>query len=321
MSRTFAASFLLSLGLLGPADRAGAQTVLPGLNATMRAERELVPSGHDVRVLLILEASKDVDLPGDLLTGLVLDTKVDDKPGTRINEPGKGGAVALRAGTRIERTLTVPIGRLLPAGGSSSDFARITLSWPDLPGANCMVKVAPDCGKLNVDDLDLAKTKVVLVTGAGDMTLVFLADKAPGTVKNFVKLAMSGFYDGTRFHRTIRNFMIQGGDPNTKDESKKDSWGQGNPGYTIKGEVNGTKHVRGVLSMANSGSPDTAGSQFFICHRDASHLDAGYTAFGNLEKGADVLDAIATAPVGGPQGDAPVNPVMLYYALVLPVKK
>jgi peptidyl-prolyl cis-trans isomerase B (cyclophilin B) len=127
------------------------------------------------------------------------------------------------------------------------------------------------------------------VIGKGEMVLEFWPDVAPGHVENFKKLAKQGFYDGTCFHRVIKGFMIQGGDPNTKDESKKGSWGMGGPGYQIKAEFNSKPHLRGVLSMARSGHPDSAGSQFFICHGEPRFLDNQYTAFGKLIKGDDVL--------------------------------
>jgi peptidyl-prolyl cis-trans isomerase B (cyclophilin B) len=136
----------------------------------------------------------------------------------------------------------------------------------------------------------------VISTSAGDMVIEFWPDVAPNTVSNFIKLAKSGFYDGTCFHRVIKGFMIQGGDPLTKDEAKKGSWGTGDPGYKIKAEFNKNSHVRGVISMARSQSPDSAGSQFFICHGDPKFLDGQYTAFGKLIKGDDVLEKIATTP-------------------------
>ena len=143
-----------------------------------------------------------------------------------------------------------------------------------------------------------AKEVAVLQTSAGQMVLEFWPDVAPKTVENFKKLAKEGFYDGTCFHRIIKGFMIQGGDPNTKDPTKEATYGQGGPGYTTKGEVNKRKHVRGVISMAHSGHPDSAGSQFFICHAEAKSLDGKYTAFGQLIKGDDVLEKLANTAVG-----------------------
>jgi peptidyl-prolyl cis-trans isomerase B (cyclophilin B) len=119
-------------------------------------------------------------------------------------------------------------------------------------------------------------------------------------VENFKTLARKGFYDGTCFHRVIKGFMIQGGDPNTKDAAKESSWGTGGPGHSVKAEFNDRTHARGVLSMARSNDPDSAGSQFFICHGNANFLDGKYTAFGKLIKGDDVLEKIGTTPTHSP---------------------
>jgi peptidyl-prolyl cis-trans isomerase B (cyclophilin B) len=140
----------------------------------------------------------------------------------------------------------------------------------------------------------------VIKTTQGDMVLEFWPDVAPKTVENFKKLARDGFYDGTCFHRVIKGFMIQGGDPNTKDASKESEWGTGGPGYKIKAEFNEKSHLRGVISMARSQNPDSAGSQFFIFHANSKFLDRQYTAFGKLIKGDDVLEKIATAPTHSP---------------------
>jgi peptidyl-prolyl cis-trans isomerase B (cyclophilin B) len=152
-----------------------------------------------------------------------------------------------------------------------------------------------------------AKEVAVIKTSEGEMVIEFWPDVAPKTVENFKTLAKKGFYDGTCFHRVIKGFMIQGGDPLTKDPAKEASWGTGDPGYKIKAEFNDRKHVRGVISMARSGDPqeqmgqpprpqfaDSAGSQFFICHGNPSSLDGQYTTFGKLIKGDDVLEKIAT---------------------------
>ncbi len=136
----------------------------------------------------------------------------------------------------------------------------------------------------------------ILSTNAGEMVIEFWPDVAPKTVENFKTLAKKGFYDGTCFHRVIRGFMIQGGDPLTKDPAQEARWGTGGPGYQIKAEFNDRRHVRGVVSMARSNHPDSAGSQFFICHNTSPHLDGMYTAFGKLLKGDDVLEKIATTP-------------------------
>lgn len=136
----------------------------------------------------------------------------------------------------------------------------------------------------------------IIKTTEGDITVEFWPDVAPKTVENFKTLAKKGFYDGTAFHRVIKGFMIQGGDPLTKDPAKESAWGTGGPGYTIKAEFNERSHKRGVLSMARSNHPDSAGSQFFICHGDPAFLDNQYTTFGKLLKGDDVLEKIGTTP-------------------------
>jgi len=136
----------------------------------------------------------------------------------------------------------------------------------------------------------------VITTTEGTMVIQFWTDAAPNTIANFKKLANQGFYDGTCFHRVIKGFMIQGGDPLTKDPSKEDMWGTGGPGYQIKAEFNDHSHARGVISMARSNDPDSAGSQFFICHGDPTFLDHQYTTFGKLIKGDDVLEKIGTTP-------------------------
>jgi peptidyl-prolyl cis-trans isomerase B (cyclophilin B) len=137
----------------------------------------------------------------------------------------------------------------------------------------------------------------VMTTSAGEMVFEFWPDVAPKTVESFKALARKGFFDGTAFHRIIKGFMVQGGDPLTKDPAKEDAWGTGGPGYTVKAEFNDRPHQRGVLSMARSSDPDSAGSQFFICHGAPSFLDHKYTTCGKLIKGDDVLEKIATTPV------------------------
>jgi peptidyl-prolyl cis-trans isomerase B (cyclophilin B) len=152
--------------------------------------------------------------------------------------------------------------------------------------------------------MSTTKELAVISTSKGDLTLEFWPDVAPGHVENFKKLAKQGFYDGTAFHRIIKGFMIQGGCPNTKSGGKGMP-GTGGPGYQIKAEFNTKTHSRGVLSMARSSSPDSAGSQFFICHGDAKFLDRQYTAFGQLVKGDEVLEAIANVPCSGPERSTP----------------
>src|SRR5512145_2025535 len=129
----------------------------------------------------------------------------------------------------------------------------------------------------------------------GDIVLRFFHDVAPGHVKNFIELAKKGFYNGTTFHRVIPGFMIQGGDPNSKSPDKS-RHGMGGPGYEIKAEFNATPHKRGIVSMAPSGRPDSAGSQFFICVKDSNFLDRQYTVFGEVVSGMEVADQIVNVP-------------------------
>ena len=156
----------------------------------------------------------------------------------------------------------------------------------------------------------------VIKTSEGDMVAEFWPDVAPKTVENFKKLARQGFYDGTAFHRVIKGFIIQGGDPLTKDESKRASWGTGDPGYKIAAEFNEKSHTRGVLSMARSNDPNSAGSQFFICHGAPTFLDRQYTAFGKLIKGDEVLEKIATTKTG--PGDRPLKRINVESIKIVP---
>src|SRR5439155_16915630 len=134
-------------------------------------------------------------------------------------------------------------------------------------------------------------------TSEGDMVVQFYTDAATNTIENCNKHARKGFYDGTIFHRIIKEFMIQGGDPNSKDPAKEYSYGEGGPDYNIKAEFNDHPHERGVLSMARGPDPDSAGSQFFICLAPVHRLDHQYTTFGKLIKGDDVLEKIGETPV------------------------
>jgi len=141
----------------------------------------------------------------------------------------------------------------------------------------------------------MGKAIAVIETVHGTIKLEFFEDIAPGHVKNFKDLAGKGFYDGTTFHRVIPGFMIQGGDPNSKSDNRS-SHGTGGPGYSIDAEFNDVKHERGVLSMARSQDPNSAGSQFFICMKDSFFLDGQYTAFGRVIEGMDVADKIVDEP-------------------------
>lgn len=149
----------------------------------------------------------------------------------------------------------------------------------------------------------MSETKAVIETKFGNMELRFFPDVAPNHVKNFIELAEKGFYDGTTFHRVIPGFMIQGGDPNSKDPDRS-KHGMGGPGYTVNAEFNEKPHKRGIMSMARAANPDSAGSQFFICVADSLFLDRQYTVFGEVVSGMEVADKIV-----GQERDGMDNPV------------
>ena len=192
---------------------------------------------------------------------------------------------------------------------------RGSASAADMPGADAppnhvlLNEYQPGQGIDAHRDGPLYAPRVAIETTAGTMEFELWDDVAPKTVANFVKLASEGFYNGTVFHRTIPGFMIQGGCP--------DGTGMGGPGWNVDAEFNDTPHTRGVLSMARAQDPNSAGSQFFVCHGDANFLDGQYTAFGRLVSGEDTLDAIANAPTKpGGEGSSPVEPVKIESAEV-----
>jgi len=156
--------------------------------------------------------------------------------------------------------------------------------------------------------------KATLKTNKGDMVIDFFDKETPNTVANFIKLAKSGFYDGVKFHRVIKDFMIQGGDPLTKDETKAAHWGTGGPGYKFDDEITaGNSNSIGTISMANAGR-NTNGSQFFINLRDNHFLNAKHTVFGQVTTGMEVARAIEAAPTG--PGDRPVEAVVINSILI-----
>jgi peptidyl-prolyl cis-trans isomerase B (cyclophilin B) len=151
--------------------------------------------------------------------------------------------------------------------------------------------------KKETSPMSTSNEVAVIKTSEGEMVVQFWTDAAPNTIENFKKLARQDFYDGTIFHRIIKGFMIQGGDPNSKDPAKESAYGEGGPGYKIKAEFNNHSHERGVISMARGPDPDSAGSQFFICLAPVRRLDGQYTTFGKLIKGHDVLEKMSDTPV------------------------
>ena len=170
--------------------------------------------------------------------------------------------------------------------------------------------------------------EAVLQTKVGNIVIKFFPEKAPNHVKNFQDLVKSGFYNGTKFHRVVPGFMIQGGDPNTK-KGDKSTWGQGGhevngKEVTVKAEFNDIHHARGIVSMARAQDPNSASSQFFICVADAGFLDGKYTVFGEVIEGMDVVDKIVGAPKDpqgpdNPEGSRPASPVTIDKALLQPL--
>src|SRR5574337_1132053 len=156
-------------------------------------------------------------------------------------------------------------------------------------------------------------SKATIETNFGNIVFELFPNIAPETVRNFTKLAKSNFYDGTKFHRVMPGFMIQGGDPNTK-KGDPSTWGTGGPGYTIPDEFSDIHHVKGIISMANTGAPNSSGSQFFIVSGDAGFLDGKYSAFGRVVSGLDVVDKIVNVPTKMSEGgekSSPIDPPVL----------
>ena len=180
-----------------------------------------------------------------------------------------------------------------PASPSSLNHSQHQKDAPEKGSAEAKEHAAKAHAKMASSD-----EVAVLETTKGKMVIEFWDKEAPQTVANFKKLARQGFYDGTGFHRIIKGFMVQGGDPKSKNPKAPDL-GTGDPGYKINDEFNAHKHVPGVISMANSGTPNSAGSQFFIVQGGAqAMLDGKYTAFGHVIEGMNVLNDIANTPVG-----------------------
>lgn len=178
-----------------------------------------------------------------------------------------------------------------------------------------MTSATPAPAAQEKSDMSEYQNKIVeLHTEAGQINLRFFPDIAPNHVKNFIDLAKSGFFDGTKFHRTIPGFVIQGGDPLTKTDNVR-AWGTGGSDKNVKAEFNPTPHKRGILSMARANDPDSASSQFFICVADVPSLDNKYTVFGEVTSGMDVADKIVNAATV-PGTDRPANPVTITKAVV-----
>jgi cyclophilin family peptidyl-prolyl cis-trans isomerase len=193
------------------------------------------------------------------------------------------------------------------AGAAATGYSSTTSSSVSNPATATTPAPAPKAEENR--PMEYYKDKVAeLHTSAGEIDIRFYPDAAPNHVKNFIDLAEKGFYNGTKFHRVIPGFMIQGGDPNTISGNPY-TWGTGGSGKNVAAEFNSIHHARGVVSMARSNDPNSASSQFFICVADAGSLDNQYTAFGKVTKGMDVADKIVNAPRGA--NDRPDNPTSI----------
>ncbi len=304
------------------------------------------PPGHGVTADAVdayLEVSSTVAFPGDELT---LTLTLDFKETTKASATFLSGhyltfyigekqlpslaktlpnLLEYQKGTRLIRNIPIDLGEVMKAGDASDGVQRLTISWPGVAGAEVVVQIVPDQRELDVAKLDLAKTKVRLVTSEGDLVLELYPDVAPKHVASFVDLSRKAFYNGTRFHRIIRGQIIQGGCPNTK-RGATGRPGTGQPGYMLPLEASDKKHKRGVLSMARGRDRNSAGSQFFLMHGDVPLLDGQYTIFGSVSQGLDVLDKIAGVrvkpnPYDQREASWPVEDVHLYAAVVIPVFK
>ena len=183
-------------------------------------------------------------------------------------------------------------------------------STPPIQGSTAQAPVAAAANAVTIPTTSNQQKimQATLHTNKGDITIEF-SDATPNTVANFVKLARAGFYDSTKFHRVIKGFMIQGGDPQTKDDKLMDRWGTGGPGYTFADEIHaGNSNDVGTIAMANSG-PNTNGSQFFINVAPNNFLDGKHTVFGKVTSGMDVVNAIQNVATG--PNDRPVEPVII----------
>ena len=244
--------------------------------------------------------------------------------GKPLGAPLNATKLKLPPGTKL--SIEVDLAAALLASGLVGDFE---LDWLGDPAGPQKVRriEAFETSDSFLDEAkfptaELAQFRVLLATNQGQMEVEFWPDVAPGMVRNWLELCRTGFYAGTLFHRVGPGFMIQGGDPKTKDPSKRGEWGTGNGPRTMKDEFSSVKkHERGVLSMASSG-PNTASCQFFVMHGPYPSLDGKYSCFGRLVSGYETLDKIATAngTVGRDRTVSPAQPQRIDKAIIMRVK-
>ena len=282
---------------MGGADHEDAGSVGEGMGGPTGTRDDLfVHRGGDGRLLGDAQLGEQVrQRPGGGLLGLIVDGHTH--VGATLSRGGRAGKRRFEVARRGGRSWLIPMKtQRLCLLSAVAVVAALALS-------SC------NNNKEQMKDSPAAGTpRAIIHTNYGDMTVEFWPDVAPRTVDNFLKLSREKFYDGSAFHRIIKGFMIQGGCPNSK-VGARGAPGTGGPGYMVKAEFNNRAHVKGVLSMARSSDPDSAGSQFFICHGDASFLNNKYTAFGKLVAGEEVLNKIANVVCVGPERSTPTERV------------
>jgi peptidylprolyl isomerase len=220
----------------------------------------------------------------------------------------KGAVLAIAVAIALFGGVWYAAGRMGPEPAPSADLYGTGQAAPVHQGQEAAAAAAASQGPATSTSVNKKAMQAILHTSKGDITIEF-SSATPNTVANFTKLAGEGFYNGTKFHRVIAGFMIQGGDPLTKDDSMQARWGTGGPGYQFADEIAaGNRNAPGTISMANAG-PNTNGSQFFINVADNAFLDAKHTVFGKVIAGMDVVSAIERTPTG--QNDRPVEPMVI----------
>ena len=281
---------------MGGADDKDAGAVGEGVGGPARTRDDLfVDRGGDGRFLGDAQLGEQVrQRPGGGLLRLIVDGHAH--VGATLSRGGRAGKRRFGVARAGGRSWLKPMKNLrLCLLSALAVVAALTLSSCNNQD---QMKDSPAAGT----------PRAIIHTNYGDMTVEFWPDVAPRTVDNFLKLSREKFYDGSAFHRIIKGFMIQGGCPNSKIGARGIP-GTGGPGYMVKAEFNNRAHVKGVLSMARSSDPDSAGSQFFVCHGDASFLNNKYTAFGKLVAGEEVLNKIANIRCVGQEGSTPTERV------------
>lgn len=291
----FIASVLLAAAPVAGSSAGGVPVV------TWKAPSAFVTGTPFVVDVEITAPEGGADVAGWLMTPAAFTVDGKDLAGAR-----EGASIPLAAGSKV--TGKVDLSKAIEAGKDFELAYAKELSKQEPLKVRFFEGVPAGTKFLDMPKEQLAQYQVVLVTTAGEMRLEMWPDVAPEHVRNFLDLVSSGFYDGTKFHRVMKGFMIQGGDPNSKN-GDPNTWGQGNGPRKIKAEFSDKKHDRGVLSAARTQDPNSASCQFFICHAAAAHLDHQYSAFGKLVEGYEALDKIANAPgtpIPGGGGTRPV---------------